>query len=261
MKKKNRKVKNKTPLSYTNRTYRKCMATSGLCETRLSIRETDLLIFAEKDVQDMATTLILQFRSQLENYIVSTPDFLTALTPLPFDPLAPPIVKEMLAAGKQAYVGPMAAVAGAMAEYIGKELLQVVTGEITVENGGDVFMHRKKHSIAAIYAGTSPLSFKVGIRIPEKFMPCGICTSSGTIGHSLSLGQADSVTVLAASTALADAAATRLGNEIKKQSDMKQALKTAQDIGDLRGVVIVQDEQLGVWGDIELIPLSPSKSP
>ncbi len=231
------------------------MASSGLTETYLSIKETDLLILAEKDVKDIATRLVLQFRSQLENYIDSQPDFLTALVPLDMNILAPPIVKEMLAAGQQAGVGPMAAVAGAMAEYVGKELLKSTTDEITVENGGDVFMYRKQESIASIYAGTSPLSYRVGIKIPGNLMPCGICTSSGTIGHSLSLGQADSVTVLASCTALADTAATRIGNEMKDKTNMNHALAIAQEIGDLHGVVIVQNEQLGVWGDIELTPL------
>lgn len=259
MEKKTPKEKKKSPLSYQERTYRKTMAPLGLTQTSLSIRETDLFIFAEKDVKDIATKLVLQFRSQLENYIDNHPDFQTALTPLDMNILAPPIVKDMLAAGQQAGVGPMAAVAGAMAEYVGQELLHsVMTNEITVENGGDVFMHRKQESIASIYAGTSPLSYRIGIKIPKDFMPCGICTSSGTIGHSLSLGQADSVTVVAVSTALADAAATRIGNEVKNKSDMEHALETARNIGDIRGVVIVQNEQLGVWGDIELIPLASS---
>lgn len=253
MKKKN-KVKKKDPLSYRNREYRQTMNSYGLISSHIVIRETDLFILATKDVRSPAKHLVLQYRGQLENYIATCPKFLTSLQPLPFDPLAPPIVKSMIEAALIAGVGPMAAVAGAISEYVGKGLLHE-TDEIIVENGGDIFLYRTKESMAAIFAGASPLSNKLGIKIPFDLMPIGVCTSSGTIGHSLSFGQADSVTVLAPSTSLADACATRLGNEMKTQMDMKKTLDIAKQLPGLHGVVIVHNDKLGVWGDIELVPL------
>ncbi|MBU4263615.1 MAG: UPF0280 family protein [Proteobacteria bacterium] len=250
-----RKRKNPDPLSYRQRDYRGIIAPKAMTRCHVSILETDLLILANSDVTTQAAHLVMQYRSHLETYISRHTDFLTSLVPLDKDPLAPPIVKEMLNAATLTGVGPMAAVAGAIAEFVGRDLLKTVTDEIIIENGGDIFMHRHQDSIAAIFAGASPLSNKIGIKIPKSFMPLGICTSSGTIGHSLSFGQADSVTVLAASASVADAAATRLGNELTKKTDMNHALAVARNLSGLRGVVIVKDDHLGVWGDIELAPL------
>ncbi|RJX28193.1 MAG: UPF0280 family protein [Desulfurivibrio sp.] len=255
MKAKAKGSKKPDPLSYRQRDYRHSMAAGKMTSCQVSVRETDLLILADRDVTDQAAHLVMQYRSHLETYISRHPQFLTSLIPLAPDPLAPPIVKEMLQASAIAGVGPMAAVAGAIAEFVGRALLQTSVEEIIIENGGDIFMSRKQHSRAAIFAGASPLSNKIAIKIPRSFMPLGICTSSGTVGHSLSFGQADSVTVLAPSASLADAAATRLGNELKTKADMNHALAVARNLPGLLGVVIVKDDHLGVWGEIELAPL------
>jgi ApbE superfamily uncharacterized protein (UPF0280 family) len=159
----------------------------------------------------------------------------------------------MLDAARAAGVGPMAAVAGAIAEFVGKELLAAGTAEIIIENGGDIFLHRNKDCLVSIFAGRSPLSQKVGIRVPVAHLPLGVCTSSGAVGHSLSLGKADSVTVLARSTPLADAVATRLGNEVSVEDDIDRALQTAQSFPDILGVVIILGDRLGAWGAVDLV--------
>ena len=159
-------------------------------------------------------------------------------------------------AGRTAGVGPMAAVAGAIAEFVGRDLLDMDgISEVVVENGGDIFMHRTSESVISIFSGPSTLSHRIGIRIYENRMPVGICTSSGTVGHSLSQGSADSVTVLSRSVSLADAAATRLGNEIKNKQDIRKALDLAKTIPGLIGVVAILGREFGAWGDIELIRL------
>jgi len=217
-----------------------------------------LLILADTDVTEQAVHLVMEFRSQLEAYAYAHPLFFRSLLPLDFDPLAPPIVKEMLRASRFAGVGPMAAVAGAIAEMVGRQLLKIATAEIIVENGGDIFMYRNQDCIAAIFSGVSPFSNKIGIKIKQSFMPLGVCTSSGTVGHSLSFGTADSVTVLATSVSLADAAATRLGNELKTDKDINHVLTLARQLPHLAGVVVVKDSRMGVWGAIELLPLKGS---
>lgn len=243
------------PASYRKRSYRQEIDHEGLVSFEVQVRETDLHILADTDLQDEAYRLVLRYRYQLESYGQAHPDFLSSLNPLPFDATAPLIAKEMLKAGKAAGVGPMAAVAGAVAEFVGKDLLKQGAKEIIVENGGDIFILRQKECTIGIFAGTSPLTNKVGIKISQENMPLGICTSSGTVGHSLSFGQADSVTVLAQSVSLADAVATRLGNEIKQDQDINHALEVAQNIGGILGVVIVRGQQLGAWGDVELVKL------
>ncbi|OKY75722.1 MAG: hypothetical protein BM485_08400 [Desulfobulbaceae bacterium DB1] len=256
MKTKRKKNKKPDPLSYRERSYRQSVDAAGLTPSRVTVCETDLFILADCEVRDLATRLVLHYRSQLEGYIARNPAFLHTLSPLPIDPTACPLVKAMMKAAHDAGVGPMAAVAGAIAEFVGRDILQSgCSKEIIIENGGDIFLSRTRTSSVAIYAGSSPLSNRVGIKISPAMMPLGICTSSGTIGHSLSLGQADSVTVLAPSTPLADAAATRLGNEMKGKNAVHHAIEAAKTLPGLTGVVIVQDDHLGVWGEIELIPL------
>jgi ApbE superfamily uncharacterized protein (UPF0280 family) len=244
----------KLPAAYRRRTYRQLVDTGRLLATQVQLRETDLQILAPVEVGKAALHLVIQYRNQLENYLSRHPAFLEALAPLPDDRLAPPLVREMLRAGLVAGVGPMAAVAGVIAEYVGRELLKMPgCDEVMVENGGDVFLSRKQECRVAIFAGSSPLSNRVGLSIPAATMPCGICTSSGTVGHSLSLGRADAVTVVAASAALADAAATRLGNEVKEKRDFTRALELAAAIPGLEGTVIVMGDELGAWGRIELV--------
>ncbi len=257
--KKTRKNKSKKPESYSDRSYRQLATESGLVSTIIRIEETDLHILAERDVTTAATDLILQYRSQLEKYIVKNPDFLATLDPFVNDKIAPPLVRDMLQAGIRAGVGPMAAVAGAIAEYVGVGLLKSGCVEVMVENGGDIFMNRVRDCSVAIFAGESSLSYKIGVRLTADKMPVGICTSSGTVGHSLSLGDADSVTVIASSTPLADAAATRLGNEVGQgrggKSGLQKALDKAGGIEGIRGVVVICGELMGAWGDVELVEL------
>jgi ApbE superfamily uncharacterized protein (UPF0280 family) len=253
-----KKRKKISPSHYKKRSYRQLItAPDGLHSNFIRVKETDLHILAAADIEEDGNNFVHRYRNQLENYITDHPEFLTALTPLKPDTLAPPIVKDMVQAAAAANVGPMAAVAGAIAEYVGKDLLDTGLDEIIVENGGDIFLKRNRDCVTSIFAGDSPLNQKVGIRIPSGAMPLGVCTSSGTVGHSLSLGKADSVTVLAASTSLADAAATRLGNEVSSGSkkNMDNALEAARTIPGLLGVVIICGEQMGAWGEIDLVGL------
>ena len=246
----------KTAKLDTARFYRQQHRSEGLVACEVRVQETDLHIMASRPVEEEARELVLTCRSQLERYITRYPDFVSSLVPMAEDSLAPAMVKEMLAAGRAAQVGPMAAVAGAVASFVGQGLLQLQgVDEVVVENGGDIFVCRRRECISAIYAGDSPLSNKVGLKIAPGQMPLGVCTSSGTIGHSLSLGQADSVTVLARNTALADAVATRLGNGLADKADINTALALGQSIAGVQGVLIIVDDQLGAWGQLELLQL------
>ena len=250
--------KARTPESYVERNYR-LLLEQDLISSFVKIKDTDLHLLADRDVASAAFELALQYRLQIEKYIEANPHFLPALRPVASDILAPPIVKEMLAAASVAGVGPMAAVAGVIAEYVGKGLLQRGCTEVMVENGGDIYLNRKRECTVAIFAGQSPLSMQVGIKIGAADMPLGVCTSSGTVGHSLSFGRADAVVVLAASTALADAAATRLGNEVgttaSGDAGIARALQVGQSINGVLGIVVVCGDKIGAVGKIELVEL------
>ena len=251
-----RKRKHRKPESYTIRSYRKLANAEGLLEAHVKVKETDLHIQADRDVKRRVEELVLECRLQLEDYIIHSPEFLTSLTPIPMDFTAPPIIKHMFDAARKAGVGPMAAVAGGVAEYVGTQLLKEGVEEIIIENGGDIFISRGENTTISIYAGTSPLSCRVGLELSPP-MPWGVCTSSATIGHSLSMGEADSVTVVAKSTYLADAAATRLGNEVGGGTDQKEnvqrALEVAQNIEEIGGAVVICGEAMGAVGDVKLV--------
>jgi len=251
--------KSRRPDSYRKRTYRGVAERSNLCSAYIKIQETDLHILTDRDVSSRAHELALRFRLQVEHHIDLFPEFAATLTPMPDEILTPPIIRAMLAAGRTASVGPMAAVAGAIAEFVGKGLIDDGCNEVIVENGGDIYLRRSTDCTIAVFAGESPLSNRVGLKLGSDDMPAGICTSSGTIGHSLSMGMADSVTVLADSAILADAAATRIGNDVgnckEPRDGVNRALETAEKIKGIRGVLVICNELLGASGKVELTPL------
>jgi ApbE superfamily uncharacterized protein (UPF0280 family) len=201
------------------------------------------------DLTAQAYDSIHRHRHFLEQYIRIFPTFSQSLKPLPDDPMAPPIVREMLKAASTAGVGPMAAGAGAMAAFVGRDLLRF-SPEVIVENGGDVFIARNSTVRVGVFAGTSPLSNKLVLTVDASRMPLGVCTSSATVGPSLSFGRADAVCVLAPSVALADAAASAIGNLVLKKDDIQRALDFGATIPGVEGIVIVFRDNLGVWGDI-----------
>jgi len=149
----------------------------------------------------------------------------------------------------------MASVAGAIAQSVALSLKHL-SPFIIIENGGDCYMNLAEETRVGIYAGVhSPFTGRIALRfLPEQF-PFGICTSSGTIGHSLSLGKADAVTVVAKDAALADAAATALGNLVREPRDISKALGRMDLMECLEGVLIVMKDKMGIWGNLELIPL------
>jgi ApbE superfamily uncharacterized protein (UPF0280 family) len=236
---------------YQPRTYRHWVKDKDLVAFKVTVKETDLYIRARSDLKRQAHELVLKYRQMLEEYIEDHPSFLTSLEPLAVDDDAPPLVRDMAEAAEKAGVGPMAAVAGAIAEYVGSELLDF-SPEVIVENGGDIYLKSLTDRLIGIYAGKSPLTGRVGLEIEGKDTPLGVCTSSGTVGHSLSFGKADAVIVLSRSTTLADAAATAIGNHILKPQDIPGGIEFAQTIKGLKGLVIIQGEQVGVWGEVKL---------
>jgi len=161
----------------------------------------------------------------------------------------------MAEAARQAGVGPMAAVAGTIAECVGRELLDF-SPEIIVENGGDIYLKILSKRIVGIFAGDSPLTGKIGLEINAGDTPLGICTSSGKVGHSLSYGRSDAVVVLSASTALADAAATAIGNRVNQSADIDAAIEFGRSIDGLKGIIIVVGKSVGAWGDVKLCETS-----
>ena len=237
---------------YQERFYRKWTNSSDLVCQKITMEETDILVSSEKDVKEITEKLVKNYRSEIEGYVKVRPEFKTSLKPIKLDSNAPQIIKEMIYASEKANVGPMASVAGAVAEFIGKELL-AYSNQIIIENGGDVFIKSNTERKVAIFAGDSVFTNKLFIKIKPQDTPLGICTSSGTVGHSLSFGKADACVIISKSTSLADAVATSACNKVNKKEDIKSALQFALSIDGIKGALIVYKKDFGILGNIELM--------
>jgi len=218
------------------------------------------MVSASRDLSAQTRDMVHTIRSELEDYIRSKPDFYTTLLPYPEDPFAPEIVKEMISATRTFDVGPMAAVAGTIADFVGSGLLDY-SEEVIVENGGDIFLKTARPTTVSVYAGDSPLSNALGLIADPSQMPLGICTSSATVGHSLSLGVADAVCVVAQSASVADAAATALGNRITNKQALKQGLEVIREFEAIKGGIVITGKTMAAWGDIELTMIGKRRRP
>ncbi len=247
---------NSSETGYQERRYRNVLLERNLSSFQVQVKETDLYIRAHRDIREAAFQSVLRHRYHLEQYLFSHPDFLHSLVPLEGDEFAPPVVRQMIWAARCAGVGPMAAVAGAMAEAVGRDLLKN-SREIIVENGGDIFLSSAGEVTVGIFAGSSPLSFRLGLVLPPSSKPIGVCTSSGTVGPSLSFGHADAVCILAPSAALADAAATAVGNAVPSPSRLEDGLEKARQIEGVTGAVIIMGDKLAAWGEVQLTRIEP----
>ena len=242
---------------HQSRTYRNLVKATQLQAYRVVVKETDLMVYTETKLIDETKELVLEQRGYVEAFIKSHPDFARALIPWQFDGPAPGIIAKMVRAARNAGVGPMAAIAGAIAEQVGLGLLKL-TDQVIIENGGDVFIKTNSSVTVGIFAGNSPLSLRLGIRLKSKSNPDAVCTSSGTIGHSLSLGKADAVCVVAESCPIADTAATSIGNLINSPADIERAISAGRKFEELSGIVVIVNEKVGMWGDLEVVSIADS---
>jgi len=245
---------------FQDRRYRLACGRQELVSFTARVKETDLWIMAERDLSAQAVEAIMSHRRGLEIYLAQRPQAAVSLTPLEVDPLAPAVMRRMMAAGRAASTGPMAAVAGALAEAVARDLMEY-SPQVVVENGGDLYLAATEDVTVGLHAGDSPLSGRVGLAVTAEQMPLAVGTSSATVGHSLSLGRADAATIVAKDAALADACATALGNRVSGQSDLAPAMRWAQEIPGVRGALVVLGRHLAAWGDIALVDLQKETAP
>jgi ApbE superfamily uncharacterized protein (UPF0280 family) len=238
---------------YQERTYREWVDAGDLVRTAISIGESDLMILADEDVSAQAGLLTNEVRTIIEDYIRSDVGFAAALSPYETDSDAPGIIRRMAEASARYGVGPMAAVAGAVSEYVGLALSER-HDKVIIENGGDIYARSFDPITMSLYAGEgSPFTGKVKFVVRPKGRALGICTSSGTVGHSASFGKADAVTVISDSATDADAAATALCNDVKEKTDVDRVIEKAASCDRISGVIVAIDDRFGVWGDVELV--------
>ncbi|MDY0133240.1 MAG: UPF0280 family protein [Desulforegulaceae bacterium] len=239
---------------YSNRnSYRKLISKKHFFSFQISIEETDIHIQVPKNgLEKKAEEIIIETRKVIKDYIKKHPDFKTTLLPYPEDPISHPVIQKMINAGKKTNTGPMASVAGAVCQETGYYLLNFCD-EFIIENGGDVFFKTKNEFISAVYSGkNSPFSNKLGLKLSSS-SALSICTSSGTLGHSLNFGKADSVTIASKDAYLADGYATALSNMVKTDEDIKAVIELAMSKKEIEAIVIIKDNKTGAAGKIELV--------
>jgi len=232
------------------RFYRNLIKVENLKKFVVKVKETDIFVFAEKNLKKGIEEEVKKQREILERYIKIHPEFYFSFSPVEVES-DEEIIKLMSLSSKLTKTGPMASVAGAISEVVGRKFLPQ-SEEIFIENGGDIFMNLKNEVKIGIYAGKSPFSMKIGIKIKRE-NPVGIATSSGTVGHSFSYGDADAVTVISNSSAFSDGAATYFGNLIKGKINKELIERKLNDFPFIEGMLIIRGKELFVWGKIELI--------
>jgi len=243
---------------YVSRDYRSLHGAGDLKYFMVKYKESDLAIGIDQEIYTdslihFCRQKLITIRHDIENYIDCVPEFKESLVPIAPVAEAPRVVLNMITAAALAGVGPMAAVAGAVAEYLASELNEA--SNIIIENGGDIFIRTSKIRTVAVFAGESAFSNRIGIQVYPEETPLGVCTSSGTVGPSLSFGRADAVVIKSRSAALADAAATGAANLVQNEKDLMKAIEYAQNIKGITGILAIKDNVLSAWGDIEIVKI------
>jgi hypothetical protein len=234
------------------RTYRRIVEPEGLVTFEVVRAETDLQIGASRDLSAEAAALVGALRADLDAYVAAHPYFAESFVPVEVEDDAPEVVRAMAEAARSAAVGPMAAVAGAVAERVARGL-SAQAAEVIVENGGDIFILGTRPRTVLVAAGDSPLTGTVALAFARDDLPVAVCTSSGTVGPSVSLGIANAVTIVAEDGALADAVASAAGNLVHGADDIAEALECAMSVPGVRGAVIIVGDHIGAMGQLDLV--------
>lgn len=245
-------------MEYKSRSYRGHFSTDGRRWFSAKFKETDLWIGVDigsysPSMKDEVLGIIIRLRTLMDSYLLIDPKYKDSLVPYEPQTAAPLIFHDMSRVCHRTDIGPMSAVAGAVAKYVAVELKKVYPyEEIIVENGGDIYAEAYLDMDIAVFAGQSPLSEKVGLHIPSSVFPLGICTSSGTVGPSFSMGKADAAMIVCKDVLLADSYATAVANKVKTIDDIPSVIDSVSSRYDILGAIIIKDEKMAVCGDFEL---------
>jgi len=236
---------------YSNRFYRNRVEPGELATFQITIEESDLFILCDRDLRAQAMDALRNVRKDIEAYIGKDRAFLYTLEPHEVPQSAPAVVRRMAEAAGFWGVGPMAAVAGAVADAVADRLLEE-SDTVIVENGGDTFVKANRKVRFGLHAGeVSPFSDAIRFEADAR-QGLGVCTSSGVVGPSLSFGKADAVVAIAGNAAFADAAATAIGNRVKGPEDVTDRLFGDERTKRLEGLIACSGDRIALWGNLEL---------
>ncbi len=214
------------------------------------LKETIVTIFArERSHIDAARESIREQRAYLEDFIRNDPFFQITLEP--YDLVqddAPRIVQQMIEKSAIFGIGPMAAVAGAIAKNALQAMMDEGATYAMVDNGGDICILNDQPLVVGIYAGSSPIR-NLAFQLAARRAPLGICTSSGNVGPSISFGFADAAVVISEDVALADAAATALGNAVTAEGPLEECFPAIDRPG-IEGALVIRGEEMALWKEL-----------
>jgi len=229
----------------------------ALYEYGMIIGESQIHVRSDReDAMLEAIKSIKYHRQQLIRYIQNDPLFQYTLKPIEIAPDAPEIIRAMTESCGIADVGPMASVAGSLADLGIKAMLKCGAKVAVIENGGEVAAFTERPVHITILSNNSPISGKIGFQITREDCPIGIATSSGEVGNAISFGEADSATVIANSASLADAASTAVCNAVigeNAEDSILLGLKRAGGIDGVRGALIIRKGHAGLIGRLPRI--------
>ena len=218
---------------------------------RVVYKNTEFIISSSSDISDRIEKPLRDIYRDLESVIAEDPFFLKSLSPVVPKDFYPPSIKRMCGLSSEFNVGPMAAVAGTVNDYVASQI-PVDAEDLIIENGGDVYIRSGRDVITGIYVKNPFFKDSLAVRIKASSTPCGLCSSSGTFGHSLSMGKCDLAVVLSTSSISADAAATAIANSVEKIEDVEEALNEYKRFDSITGILIIKDDRIGIWGEFEL---------
>ena len=248
---------------YEERTYRQMTDKNRTKSFVVKYELSDLLISVDWssyniNLPGLVLKYLMKLYKTINTYIIKNPTFYESLIPLKDSNSDIAIINDMLAAACIGGVGPMATIAGAISEYLGRFLIyDCNVHDVFIENGGDIFVYSQSRYIdTVIYCGDKAVLKSLNVHIKNFENTLGICTSSGKIGHSFSYGIADAVTIISSSAIVADAYATYFCNLIKTKNDIDKILKKINDYELILGIICVCDDNIGIFGQLELLSIT-----
>lgn len=229
------------------------MPMSEILREHFQLKETIVTIAArEQSHIEAAKRSIRQQRKLLEDFICKDPFFMITMDPYDLRNVdAPDIVLQMIKCTAVFGIGPMASVAGVIAKYAVQAMMEEGATYAIVDNGGDLSLLNDEPVVVGIYTGASCIK-DLAFEIPERSVPLGIATSSGTVGPSISFGWADAATVISQDPALADAAATALGNAVQAKGSLADCFWVVDKPG-IEGALVIRGDEMALWGDLPMM--------
>lgn len=233
--------------------YRRSVKTDDLVKFDVIQREMSLAISSVKDLETQASSSLLTYQNDINGYIKSDPEFATSLEPIGVSGYAPLIVRAMAEAAAKSCVEPMTALAGAIAEFVGRDLVRF-SDEVIVENNGAIFLKTKKRRVLWVYANAeSQAANELAIEIAPEEDGMGACVLRGTASQALSFGPSDAIIILSDEAAMASATITAVVSILKSSVDTDKAIEFARSVSGINGILISMKNTTRSWGRIQSV--------